>query len=166
MVIGPFLEVEREGGLRVAPKVGLAGRVIAAATPKLPRRTLRRDAAERSRERQVIVVSKRSFGGGRFFELGDGGPGSRALSEGEDICADAAVEEFDLERSIGDRLPLADELVHPGLVDAASPVWPHIRAVVRSRGESIDGDAIADGPPQNRRRKNHVKVAGVETIGD
>src|SRR5262245_52535329 len=86
------------------------------------------------------------------------------LAEGEHVGAHAGVEERELERPLADRPALADELVHPRLVDRAlarlvdvEPVIVAGRTAVEERPEA--GSAVA-------RRQDQVEVAALEAVGD
>src|SRR3954452_19819811 len=80
------------------------------------------------------------------------------LAEGEDVRAPARVEERDLEGALGGAATLADELVHPRLVDGALAELIYVEAVVEAGRLTVEEHGEADGGVRGRRREDQVEV--------
>src|SRR3954470_9821816 len=85
------------------------------------------------------------------------------LAEGEDVRAHARVVERDLEGALGGAAALADELVHPRLIDGALAELIYVEAVVEPRRLTVEEHGEADRGARGRRGEDQVEVARVET---
>src|SRR3954470_17045397 len=88
------------------------------------------------------------------------------LAEREDVGARARVLERDLEGARRDSRPLADELVHPRLVEGARAGLVDVDAVGVARRRPVEADLEADGSARRRRCEDEVEVARLEAEGD
>src|ERR1051326_9311767 len=88
-----------------------------------------------------------------------------ALSEREDIGADAGIEEFDLERAVLDRSLLPDELIEARFLHAARTIGVHVGAMVGAGRHAVDFHAEANGVAFGRRQ-HKINVAGMKPVAD
>src|SRR3954451_10084470 len=88
------------------------------------------------------------------------------LAEGEGVGLCAGVEEGDLERALGDRTPLADEVVQPRLGDRAVAVVVDVVPVVGARRLSVELHGEPRRVPACRRGHDQVYIPGGEAVGD
>src|SRR4051795_13323126 len=87
-------------------------------------------------------------------------------TKGEDVRADAGVEERDLEGALGDCTMLADELVHPRLGDAALTGVVDVEPVGMTGRLTVEEHREADRAARSRRREDQVEVARLEAVRD
>jgi hypothetical protein len=84
------------------------------------------------------------------------------LTECEVKSLDAAIEEFDLKRSVYDCTFLPDELIESRLSNFAGAVRSGIRSTIFARGSAIQGHFKTDGLAVLCWGQNQVQVAAVE----
>src|SRR6185437_14100295 len=78
----------------------------------------------------------------------------------------ARLEELDLEGAWTDLAALADQLVHPRLVDGAGAGGLDVEAVVLAGRPAVEADDEARRAAAARRREHEVEVASREAVGD
>src|SRR5256714_11267163 len=88
------------------------------------------------------------------------------LAEGEDVRAHARLVECDLEGALGGAGAVADELVHPRLIDSALAELIDVEAVVEPGRLTVEEHGEADRGARGRRREDKVEVARLETERD
>src|SRR3954453_20975902 len=88
------------------------------------------------------------------------------LAEGEDVRAHARVEERDLEGALGGAATLADELVHPRLIDGAFAEHVDVESVVVPGRLTVEEHGETNRRARGRRREDQVEVARLEAERD
>ena len=88
------------------------------------------------------------------------------LAEGEGVGLGPWVKEGDLDRAVGDRAGLAQELVHPLLGDRAGAVAVDVTAVGFAGRLPVEADPAPYRFVRCGRSHDQVDVTGVEPIGD
>src|SRR6202011_5818882 len=88
------------------------------------------------------------------------------LTEREAVGLDARIEEFDLEGSILDAAPLADQLVEPLIISSALALAVDVGSVGCACGLAIDKDAKPHRSGTFGRSHDEVDVTGVKAKGD
>src|ERR1700679_1658362 len=86
--------------------------------------------------------------------------------EGESVSLHAGVEEPDLERMVGDRAALPDELVEALPRHDAVARFIDIAAMVVAGRGAVDRDAKSHGLAVRTGPEHQVKIAGVEDVDD
>ena len=86
----------------------------------------------------------------------------RPLSKGEDVRAHARFRERDLEGAVGGAAGVADELVHPRLVEGAFAGRVDVEAVVVTGPLTVEAHGEADRLDGGWRREDQVEVARLE----
>ena len=88
------------------------------------------------------------------------------LAEREHEGLDARLGEGDLERPVGDRAALADQLVQPLLIDYALALLVDVEAVSLAGRLAVDEHMERDGASSRAWAHYEVDVASVKAEGD
>src|SRR6202022_1292356 len=88
------------------------------------------------------------------------------LTEREAVCLDARIEEFDLEGSILNAAPLADQLVEPLIIRSALALTIDVGSMGCACGLAIDKDAKPHRSGTFGRSHDQVDVTGMKAKGD
>src|SRR2546428_4188980 len=86
----------------------------------------------------------------------------RQLAEGERVGLDTGSKERDLERAVGDRPPLANQLVQPLLGQRPVTLFVDVNAVRAAGRFSLDEHGERHGRASRRRSHDEMDVSGVE----
>src|SRR3954452_12981662 len=87
-------------------------------------------------------------------------------AEGEHVGLDAGGEEADLERAVGDRSLLTNELVEPLLDDGAVALLVHVEPVRVTWWLAVEEHAERHARVARGRAQHEVDVASVEAVAD
>src|SRR2546427_5229701 len=88
------------------------------------------------------------------------------LTEREAVGFDARIEEFDLEGSILNAAPLADQLVEPLIIRSSLPLGVNVASVGCACGLAINKDAKPHRSGTFGRSHHEVDVTGMKAKGD
>src|SRR5438132_1894764 len=88
------------------------------------------------------------------------------LPERKAVCFSPSVEEFDLEGSILNAAPLADQLVEPLIIRSSLPLAVNVASVGCANSLAVDKDAKPHRSGTFWRSHDEVEVAGMKAKGD